>query len=38
MTGAGFSINDRLSLSGSVWLFDLSHTATRVTAGLEYRL
>jgi hypothetical protein len=38
MTGAGFSINERLSLSGSVWLFDLSHTATRVTAGLEYRL
>jgi hypothetical protein len=37
MTGAALSLNERLSLSGSVWLFDLSHAATRVTGGLEYR-
>jgi hypothetical protein len=36
--GVGVVLNERLSLSGSVWLFDLNHTYTRITAGLEYRL
>jgi hypothetical protein len=37
MAGAGVTVNERLSLSGSVWWFDLDNPATRVTAGLEYR-
>jgi hypothetical protein len=37
MTGAGLTLTERWSLSGSVWLFDLSHAATRVTGGVEYR-
>jgi hypothetical protein len=37
MAGAGVTVNERLSLSGSVWWFDLDDPATRVTAGLEYR-
>jgi hypothetical protein len=34
--GVALEISQRLKLSGSVWLFDLSHTATRVTSGLAY--
>lgn len=37
LTGAALTFNERLSLSGSVWLFDLSNPATRVTSGLVYR-
>lgn len=36
-TGVGVTFNERLSLSGSVWLFDLDHTFTRITGGAEYR-
>jgi hypothetical protein len=38
LTGVALTLNAKLSLSGSVWLFDLSHAATRITAGLVYRL
>jgi hypothetical protein len=36
--GAAVTLNERISLSASVWLFDLSHTATRITGGVVYRL
>jgi hypothetical protein len=32
--GTTISVNQRLRLSSSVWLFDLSHPSTRITAGL----
>jgi hypothetical protein len=35
--GVAVVLNEHLSLSGSVWLFDLKHTYTRVTGGVEYR-
>lgn len=38
LTGVSVALNQRISLSGSVWLFDLSHPATRVTAGVVVRL
>jgi hypothetical protein len=38
LAGVGITYRDRLSLSGSVWVFDLAHPATRITAGLVYRL
>jgi hypothetical protein len=34
LTGVAITFRERISLSTSVWWFDLSHTATRVTAGL----
>jgi hypothetical protein len=38
MTGVAVTFNEQLSLSGSVWWLDLANPATRVTAGLVYRL
>lgn len=38
LTGVTVALNQQLSLSGSVWFFDLSHPATRITAGLVARL
>jgi hypothetical protein len=38
LTGVAVTLNDRFSLSTSVWFFDLSNPATRVTAGLVVRL
>jgi hypothetical protein len=38
LTGVSVSFNRRLSLSGSVWWFDLSDPSTRITGGLVYRL
>jgi hypothetical protein len=35
--GIGVVLNEHLSLSGSVWFFNLKHSFTRVTGGLEYR-
>jgi hypothetical protein len=35
--GVAVILNERLSLSGSVWFFNQNHTFTRVTGGLEYR-
>jgi hypothetical protein len=37
MYGFGVTFNERLSLSGSLWRFDLSRPATRITMGLVYR-
>ena len=38
LTGVAATFNERISLSGSVWFFDLSHSATRVTAGVVVQL
>ena len=35
--GVGVVLNEHLSVSGSVWLFDLKQAYTRVTGGVEYR-
>ena len=37
LTGAAITFNERISLSGSLWLFDLSRPATRITGGLVVR-
>jgi hypothetical protein len=37
LIGIAVTVSDRLSLSASVWEFDLSHPSTRVTAGLLLR-
>jgi hypothetical protein len=37
LTGVAVTYKEQLSLSGSVWLFDLAHPATRVTGGLVWR-
>lgn len=37
LAGLGVTFNDRISLSGSVWLFDLAHPSTRITGGLVIR-
>jgi hypothetical protein len=37
LTGLAITFNEQISLSGSVWFFDLSNTATRITGGLVYR-
>jgi hypothetical protein len=34
LTGVAVTFGEKISLSGSVWLFDLHHTATRITGGL----
>jgi hypothetical protein len=34
LAGIALTFSERISVSGSVWFFDLSHTATRVTGGL----
>jgi hypothetical protein len=34
LAGLAVTYNDRVSLSGSVWLFDLAHPSTRITGGL----
>jgi hypothetical protein len=34
--GATFSLQRHFDLSGSIWLFDLSNTARRITGGLVY--
>jgi hypothetical protein len=34
LTGIAVTFNEKISLSTSVWLFDLSNTATRITGGL----
>lgn len=38
LTGVAVTFNARISLSGSFWLFDLAHPASRITGGLVYRL
>jgi hypothetical protein len=38
LTGVATTIGDRLSISVSVWQFNLAHPATRFTGGLVYRL
>jgi hypothetical protein len=38
LAGAAVTFNERISLSGSFWLFDLSRPATRITGGLVVRL
>jgi hypothetical protein len=38
LTGAAVTFNERISLSGTLWLFDLSRPATRITGGLVVRL
>jgi len=38
LTGAAITFNERISLSGTLWLFDLSRPATRITGGLVVRL
>jgi hypothetical protein len=38
LTGVEVALGQRVSLSGSVWLFDLSNPATRVTGGVVVRL
>jgi hypothetical protein len=35
--GVAVVLNEHFSLASSVWLFDLNHTYTRVTGGVEYR-
>jgi hypothetical protein len=37
LTGIAITFKEQLSLSGSVWWFDLSDPATRITGGLVYR-
>jgi hypothetical protein len=37
LTGVAVTFGERISLSGSVWLFDLSNPATRITGGLVVR-
>jgi hypothetical protein len=34
LTGVAVTFGEKISLSGSVWLFDLRNTATRITGGL----
>jgi hypothetical protein len=38
LTGVAVAFNPRISLSTSLWFFDLANPATRVTAGLVFRL
>ncbi len=37
MLGVAVTFNEKLSLSASLWRFDLSNPATRITAGVVYR-
>jgi hypothetical protein len=38
LLGTAATLNERISLSTSLWFFDLSHTATRFTAGVVVQL